>query len=109
MGWPAFERQAEDRAHRIRQRSAVTVYRSICENTIEERIHRILQAKQHLFDEYVDQVTIDPGRLFGEREIFGLLGSSHRRAAAGRRRRSSQHEAAVVESSVGGRARRHNA
>jgi SNF2 family DNA or RNA helicase len=74
MGWPAVERQADDRAHRIRQRSAVTVYRSICENTIEERIHRILQAKQHLFDEYVDQVTIDPGRLFGEREIFGLLG-----------------------------------
>jgi len=71
---PAVERQAEDRAHRLGQKSAVTVYRYICEDTIEERIHRILQEKQYLFDEYVDKVTIDPGKLFGEKEIFGLLG-----------------------------------
>ncbi len=71
---PAVERQAEDRTHRLGQKNAVTVYRYICENTIEERIHRILREKQHLFDEYVDQVSIDPGKLLGEREIFGLFG-----------------------------------
>lgn len=71
---PAVERQAEDRAHRLGQRGAVTVYRYICEGTIEERIDRILREKQHLFDQYVDRVTIDPGKLLGEKEIFGLFG-----------------------------------
>lgn len=71
---PAVERQAEDRAHRIGQRSAVTVYRYVSEGTIEERIHRLLEEKQHLFDEYVDGVTIDPVKVFGEDAIFGLLG-----------------------------------
>lgn len=71
---PAVQRQAEDRTHRLGQKNAVTVYRYICENTIEERIDRILRQKQHLFDEYVDQVSIDPGKLLGEREIFGLFG-----------------------------------
>jgi SNF2 family DNA or RNA helicase len=71
---PAVERQAEDRTHRLGQKNAVTVYRYICENTIEERIDRILREKQALFDEYVDQVSIDPGKLLGEKEIFGLFG-----------------------------------
>jgi SNF2 family DNA or RNA helicase len=71
---PAVERQAEDRAHRLGQDSAVTVYRYICEGTIEERIDRILREKQQLFDQYVDQVSIDPGKLLGEKEIFGLFG-----------------------------------
>jgi SNF2 family DNA or RNA helicase len=71
---PAVERQAEDRAHRIGQKNAVTVYRYVCEQTIEERIDRILRDKQALFDELVDHVTIDPGRLLGEKEIFGLFG-----------------------------------
>jgi SNF2 family DNA or RNA helicase len=71
---PAVERQAEDRTHRLGQKNAVTVYRYICANTIEERIDRILREKQHLFAEYVDKVTIDPGKLLGEKEIFGLFG-----------------------------------
>jgi SNF2 family DNA or RNA helicase len=71
---PAVERQAEDRTHRLGQTNAVTVYRYICEGTIEERIDRILRDKQALFDEYVDQVTIDPGKILGKREIFGLFG-----------------------------------
>lgn len=71
---PAVERQAEDRAHRMGQKNAVTVYRYICESTIEERIDQILREKQALFDELVDNVSIDPGRLLGEKEIFGLFG-----------------------------------
>lgn len=70
---PAIERQAEDRAHRMGQKSAVTVYRYICEDTIEERIDEVLRRKQHLFDELVDHVSLDPGKLFGEKEIFGLF------------------------------------
>lgn len=71
---PAVERQAEDRTHRLGQKNAVTVYRYICEGTIEERIDRILREKQQLFDELVDNVTIDPGALLGQKEIFGLFG-----------------------------------
>ena len=71
---PAVERQAEDRTHRLGQKNAVTVYRYICEGTIEERIDQILREKQQLFDELVDNVTIDPGALLGEKEIFGLFG-----------------------------------
>jgi SNF2 family DNA or RNA helicase len=71
---PAVERQAEDRAHRMGQQNAVTVYRYICEDTIEERIDEVLRRKQALFDEFIDNVTIDPGKLLGEKEIFGLFG-----------------------------------
>ena len=35
---PAVENQAEDRSHRLGQMSPVTVYKYVCENTIEERI-----------------------------------------------------------------------
>ena len=56
------------------QQNAVTGYRDICEDTIEERIDEVLRRKQHLFDELVDNVSLDPGRLLGEKEIFGLFG-----------------------------------
>ncbi|MGH7506391.1 MAG: DEAD/DEAH box helicase, partial [Longimicrobiales bacterium] len=42
---PAVERQAEDRAHRMGKREAVTVYRYIAEDTIEERIDVVLRSK----------------------------------------------------------------
>ncbi len=71
---PAVERQAEDRTHRLGQKNAVTVYRYICENTIEEKIDRLLRKKQDLFDQYVDHVSIDAAKLFGEEDIFALLG-----------------------------------
>lgn len=71
---PAVERQAEDRAHRLGQGYPVHVYKYTLEGTIEERIDRILRAKQLLFDEIVDDVSIDlQARLTGE-ELFGLFG-----------------------------------
>ncbi|MBC8072502.1 MAG: DEAD/DEAH box helicase, partial [Deltaproteobacteria bacterium] len=42
---PAVEAQATDRAHRIGQQQPVTVYRLICEGTVEERM-LVLQAKK---------------------------------------------------------------
>jgi SNF2 family DNA or RNA helicase len=71
---PAVERQAEDRVHRLGQTRAVTVYRYICADTIEERIDSLLRYKQELFDRYVDDVTIDLDRLLTRSEIFGLFG-----------------------------------
>jgi len=71
---PAVENQAEDRAHRLGQASPVTVYKYICENTIEERIDGILRGKQALFDQLVDDVSIDLKTHLSAAELFGLFG-----------------------------------
>jgi SNF2 family DNA or RNA helicase len=71
---PAIEHQAEDRVHRLGQKFPVTVYKYLCENTIEERIDTILRQKQALFDEYVDDVSIDLARTLTADEMFGLFG-----------------------------------
>lgn len=47
---PAIEQQATDRAHRIGQHQAVTVYHLVSKNTIEEKIIRLHQTKRHLAD-----------------------------------------------------------
>jgi SNF2 family DNA or RNA helicase len=71
---PAVERQAEDRAHRLGQTFPVHVYRYILESTIEERIDSILREKQLLFDEFVDDVSIDLKSVLTGEELFGLFG-----------------------------------
>lgn len=71
---PAIGHQAEDRSHRFGQIFPAHVYTYICEDTIEERIERVLQQKQSLFDELVDEVSIDlPSQLTAE-ELFGVFG-----------------------------------
>lgn len=70
---PAVERQAEDRSHRLGQNMPVTVYKYVCEDTIEERIDEILKRKQVLFDEIVDDVSLDLGKTLTRAEIFGLF------------------------------------
>jgi hypothetical protein len=71
---PAVERQAEDRSHRLGQSIPVHVYKYTCEGTIEERIDRILREKQSLFDEIVDDVSIDLKARLSAEELFGLFG-----------------------------------
>jgi SNF2 family DNA or RNA helicase len=71
---PAVEHQAEDRSHRLGQRFPVNVYKYTCEGTIEERIDKILQEKQLLFDELVDDVSIDLKAKLTSEELFGLFG-----------------------------------
>lgn len=71
---PAVEHQAEARSHRLGQSSPVHVYKYICEGTIEERIDRILQEKQLLFDEIVDDVSLDLKARLTAEELFGLFG-----------------------------------
>lgn len=71
---PAVERQAEDRAHRIGQTAKLNVIKYICVDTIEARIDRILEEKQQLFDELIDDVSLDLSIRLNRRELLGLFG-----------------------------------
>ena len=71
---PAVERQAEDRSHRYGQTVPVHVFKYSCVNTIEERIDRILERKQELFNELVDDVSIDLSTVLTSGELFSLFG-----------------------------------
>jgi SNF2 family DNA or RNA helicase len=71
---PAVEHQAEDRSHRLGQQFPVHVYTYTCEGTIEERIEGILRRKQLLFDEVVDDVSLDLRAALTREELFGLFG-----------------------------------
>ena len=71
---PAVERQAEDRSHRLGQTLPVNVYRYICEGTVEERIAEVLRDKQLLFDQMVDDVSLDLRGTLNAEELFGLFG-----------------------------------
>jgi len=73
---PAVEHQAEDRSHRLGQQLPVHVYKYTCEGTIEERIEQILADKQLLFDEIVDEVSLDLRSHLTVDELFGLFGLS---------------------------------
>lgn len=71
---PAVELQAEARSHRLGQIFPVHVYKYIIEDTIEERIDKLLKERQLLFDELVDSVSIDLKSKLSSEEIFGLFG-----------------------------------
>ncbi len=71
---PAIGNQAEDRSHRFGQVFPSHVYIYTCEDTIEERIERILQEKQTLFDDLVDDISIDLQSKLTAEELFGLFG-----------------------------------
>ena len=51
---PAVENQATDRAYRIGQHRNVLVHKFICRGTVEERIDRLIRAKQQLVNEVVE-------------------------------------------------------
>ena len=80
---PAVERQAEDRTHRYGQAVPVHVFKYACIDTIEERIDRLLERKQELFDELVDDVSMDLSRILTARELFGLFGLEAPRGQTG--------------------------
>ena len=70
---PAVEHQAEDRTHRIGQTVKVNVIKYSCANTIEERIDGILERKQRLFDQLVDDVSLDLSAQLTREELLGLF------------------------------------
>jgi SNF2 family DNA or RNA helicase len=78
---PAVERQAEDRSHRLGQTLPVNVYRYVSEGTVEERIAEVLRDKQLLFDEMVDDVSLDLREKLSAEDLFGLFGLTPRATA----------------------------
>lgn len=56
------------------QHAAVTCYRYTIQNTIEERIDRIMREKQQLFDQVIDDVSLDLATSLSRDEIFSLFG-----------------------------------
>ena len=51
---PAVENQATDRAFRIGQQKNVLVHKFVCRGTIEERIDRMIEAKQQLVSDVLE-------------------------------------------------------
>lgn len=52
---PSTENQAISRAYRMGQSRNVLVYRLLCENTIDEKIEKLLEEKQRIFDAFADK------------------------------------------------------
>ena len=68
---PAVEDQASDRAHRIGQTRAVTVYRFITRHTIEEKIVRLHLEKRNLADQIL--TASDQSARFSTAELLELI------------------------------------
>lgn len=83
---PAVMEQAMARAIRIGQKKPVFVTKLVTEDTIEERIQQILARKRGLFDEAVDDLSVEGlQRQLTEEELYGLFGMKPpRRTALGR-------------------------
>ena len=71
---PAVVGQAEARSNHLGQQDPVNVYAYTAENTIEERLDRILKDKQLLFDQLVDDVSLDVSTSLNEAELSELFG-----------------------------------
>lgn len=72
---PATARQAEARAWRIGQSEPVFVHELYTNDTIEEKIHKILMEKQQLFDEVIDDLSDETlsASAISDEELFGLF------------------------------------
>lgn len=71
QAWTAsLELQAEDRAHRVGTTDSVTIYKLICNGTIDERVNEIIKTKEalsdYLIDDKVSAKTIEKLRKFIE-------------------------------------------
>ncbi|MGB3699172.1 MAG: DEAD/DEAH box helicase [Gordonia sp. (in: high G+C Gram-positive bacteria)] len=69
---PAAENQAVDRAHRIGQHRAVTVYRMVSTGTVEEKVIDLQKRKRALFDALLDDGDAFAGALTAD-DVRGLL------------------------------------
>lgn len=70
---PAVEIQAIYRAHRFDRTGPLHVVRFLVLNTVEEKIAQILDQKEELFNEVVEESTENSGHRFSEQELMEIL------------------------------------
>lgn len=68
----AVQNQATDRAHRIGQRSVVSVYKLFVKNSIEEKIKKLQEKKMELSDQILSGDGLDSSKISKE-ELIQLL------------------------------------
>jgi SNF2 family DNA or RNA helicase len=73
---PAVEDQAINRAHRLGVKQPVTVTRMMSLDTIEQRIHDVLEQKRELFNTLFAETGTPQNIGLSQHEIFGLFGLS---------------------------------
>ena len=60
----ANKEQAEDRCHRVGTTENITIYTILCKDTIDERIHELVERKGAMADALVDgKIKIDKGAM----------------------------------------------
>ncbi|MDZ7319309.1 MAG: DEAD/DEAH box helicase [candidate division KSB1 bacterium] len=69
----AVENQATDRAHRIGQMRGVQVFKLVTEGTLEEKIDRLIQKKQQLIDDLVQEDDANIVKKLTRDELIDLL------------------------------------
>lgn len=71
---PSIENQAISRAYRMGQTRNVLVYRLLCENTVDERLIRLLKSKQEVFDTFADiSVAAEANREIDEKTFGNII------------------------------------
>lgn len=73
---PAREDQATDRVHRIGQKNVVQVFKLVTEDTVEERIGKIIERKKILSKEILIEDSPDSIKNFSRDELLGLLSNT---------------------------------
>ncbi len=73
---PAVEDQAINRAHRIGVKAPVTVTRMMAADTIEQRIHDVLEQKRELFNQLFADAGAPRSMGLSQEDIFGLFNLS---------------------------------
>jgi len=70
---PAKEDQATDRVHRIGQNRGVQVFKLVMKNTIEEKIHSIIEGKKELIEEMIGKDEVDQIKTLTRQELLDIL------------------------------------
>ena len=78
---PAVENQATDRAFRIGQKKNVLVHKFVCQGTIEEKIHTMIQEKRELADEILEGGAEKTLTELSDQELIQMVSLDLRSAA----------------------------
>jgi SNF2 family DNA or RNA helicase len=70
---PAKENQATDRVHRIGQSRGVQVFKLVTKDTIEERIHEIIERKRGLMEEIILRDDSEEMKTLSREELLWVL------------------------------------